>query len=70
VERRLRALHKTVALSLCTGTLLNIDASGHRTIGNRPQDGKRAGLMNVSRASVRLKGVKQGNNGSKYKPLL
>jgi hypothetical protein len=45
--------------------LLNIDASGHRTIGNRTQDGKKVGSMNVSRTSVRHKEVRQRNNGSK-----
>jgi hypothetical protein len=52
------------------GGVLNIDASGHRTIGNRTQDGKKAGSTNVSRTSVRHKEVRQGNNGSKCIPLL
>jgi transposase InsO family protein len=52
------------------GGVLNIDASGHRTIGNRTQDGKKVGSTNVSRTSVRHKEVRQGNNGSKCIPLL
>jgi hypothetical protein len=51
-------------------TLLNIDASGHGTIGSSTQDEKKVGSTNLSRTSVRHKEVRQGNNGSQCIPLL